>query len=215
MKILCIYGCGGIGREIAELACNMKKWKNVIFIDDNLTKNIINNIKVYSLKEVIDNFNKSEIEFIVSVGEPRIRELLYSKIDQHKLNYTSLIIPNSNISAYAEISQGTIVHTNSIISCNTTINKGCLINKRSIIAHDAIIGQFSVISPNVTIGGNVNIGNNCYIGSGAIIRNGINIGNYSIIGMGAVVTRSIEPESVYIGNPARFIRKNLDRTVFR
>jgi len=35
MSVLCIYGCGGMGREIAELAQRIEKWENILFVDDN------------------------------------------------------------------------------------------------------------------------------------------------------------------------------------
>jgi len=53
------------------------------------------------------------------------------------------------------------------------------------------------------------------LGSGAIIRNGISIGANSIIGMGAVVLKDVKPNSVMVGNPARFLRENIDKKVFR
>lgn len=53
------------------------------------------------------------------------------------------------------------------------------------------------------------------MGSGAIIRNGISIGANSIIGMGAVVLKDVKPNSVMVGNPARFLRENIDKKVFR
>ena len=49
----------------------------------------------------------------------------------------------------------------------------------------------------------------------AIIRNGIKIGEDSIIGMGAVVLKDVEANSVMVGNPARFLRENVDKKVFR
>jgi len=84
-----------------------------------------------------------------------------------------------------------------------------------VIGHDVTIGDYSVISPNASIGGNVNIGPGCYLGSGSIIKNGIKIGDNSIIGMGAVVLKDVKPNSVMVGNPARFLRENLDKKVFR
>lgn len=47
------------------------------------------------------------------------------------------------------------------------------------------------------------IGNNVFIGMGAIILAGANIGDNVIIGAGSVVTGTVEPNSVYAGNPAK------------
>lgn len=53
--------------------------------------------------------------------------------------------------------------------------------------------------------GKITIGNNVYIGSCALIMPGVKIGNNVIVGAGAVVTRSVEPNSIVAGNPARII----------
>jgi acetyltransferase-like isoleucine patch superfamily enzyme len=51
------------------------------------------------------------------------------------------------------------------------------------------------------------IENNGSIGSGAVILCGITIGRDAVIGAGAVVTRSIPPGEIWVGNPARFLKK--------
>jgi len=155
------------------------------------------------------------LEFIVAVGEPSIRKALYDKLASFKLNYIKIIDPAFILSRFSSVAKGTIIHTGVLATCNVHIGEGCLINTRAVIGHDVTIGDYSVVSPNVTIGGNVNIGPGCYLGSGAIIRNGINIGANSIIGMGAVVLKDVKPNSVMVGNPARFLRENIDKRVFR
>jgi acetyltransferase-like isoleucine patch superfamily enzyme len=53
--------------------------------------------------------------------------------------------------------------------------------------------------------GKVTIGNNVFIGMKATILKGVTIGNNVIIGANAVVNKDVPDNTVYAGNPARFI----------
>lgn len=70
-----------------------------------------------------------------------------------------------------------------------------------IIAHDAStwthLGYTKVK--------NTTIGNRVFIGASSIILPGVTIGNDTIIGAGSVVTKDIPDNSVYAGNPARYL----------
>jgi maltose O-acetyltransferase len=50
------------------------------------------------------------------------------------------------------------------------------------------------------------IGSNVWVGSGAIILPGVTIGDNSVVGAGSVVTRSVPPNSLVIGIPAKVIK---------
>lgn len=215
MKMLCIYGCGGMGREIADLAHGVRLWQKIIFADDNITEKVVDEVEVYTFEEILEKFNRNNLEFIVATGEPVSRKILYEKLNQYRLNCISFMEPGFTLSKSSSVAKGTIIHLGAVITCNVHIKEGCLINKHVVIGHDVVIGEYSVISPNATIGGNVKIESSCYIGSGAVIRNGITVGENSIIGMGAVVIHDVAPNSVMVGNPARLLRENVDKQVFR
>jgi acetyltransferase-like isoleucine patch superfamily enzyme len=51
--------------------------------------------------------------------------------------------------------------------------------------------------------GTILIHDNCFIGHNAILMLDIDIGPNSIVGAGSVVTKSVPPNTVVIGNPAR------------
>lgn len=55
--------------------------------------------------------------------------------------------------------------------------------------------------------GNTIIGNDVFVGAKAIIMPGINIEEGCVLGAGAVLTKDTEPYGVYVGNPAKFIKK--------
>lgn len=70
-----------------------------------------------------------------------------------------------------------------------------------VLAHDAstqmCLGKAKI--------GRVTIGNDVYVGLNSIILCNTKIGNKVIIGAGSIVTKDIPDNSVYAGNPARYI----------
>jgi acetyltransferase-like isoleucine patch superfamily enzyme len=58
----------------------------------------------------------------------------------------------------------------------------------------------------------VRVGHNVWIGYGACILRGVTVGENSVIGTSAVVTRTLPPNSVSAGNPARVIRMREEPT---
>ena len=70
-----------------------------------------------------------------------------------------------------------------------------------LLAHDAStvkVGAHTKI-------GIVKVGNNVFIGADSIVLCNTRIGDNVIIGAGSVVTRDVPSNSVYAGNPAKFV----------
>ena len=59
----------------------------------------------------------------------------------------------------------------------------------------------------ISLAQDISINNNVWIGAGAIILPGVDIGEGSVVGAGSVVTKDIDAFSLYVGNPAKKIRK--------
>lgn len=56
------------------------------------------------------------------------------------------------------------------------------------------------------------IGRNVWIGSNVRICKGVSIGDNSVIGANSVVTKSVPSNCVAVGNPAKVVKENIDKT---
>ena len=59
------------------------------------------------------------------------------------------------------------------------------------------------------------IGANSYVGMGVSIKEGTKIGKDVIVGMGSVVYNDIPDGVIALGNPARPMRENVEKRVFK
>jgi len=75
-----------------------------------------------------------------------------------------------------------------------------------LITHDGGGWVFTNEIPNMQRFGKIEILENCYIGINSIILPNVTIGPNSIVGAGSVVTKSVPPNTVVAGVPARPIK---------
>ena len=57
------------------------------------------------------------------------------------------------------------------------------------------------------MGGKCSLGPCVTVGMGANVFDHVIVGRFAVIGGGSVVTKSLDGESVFYGNPAKFVRK--------
>jgi sugar O-acyltransferase (sialic acid O-acetyltransferase NeuD family) len=218
---LYIYGAGGLGREVLQLSKMTHNWKSISFVDDYFDTSQ----KIYSHEvitfEMLDrkirpNKNKDDFYFVIAVGEPNLRKFLYDKmIAINSLKPISLIHPAAVVSSNATIGEGVIINFGAFVSDSTVINNNVYLQPYSVVGHDSEIGIHSVISTFSSIGGYCSIGTGVFIGMNSAIIQNICVGDFCIVGMGSVVHKSIDKEMVVAGNPARELRRNESRVVFR
>lgn len=131
--------------------------------------------------------------------------------------YGCSIGDNTKVGAFVEIQKGVSIGKNCKISSHTFICEGVTIEDTVFIGHNVTFindaypkaanldgslqteEDWSVLPTKVETAAS--------IGSGATILCGITIGAGAMVGAGSVVTKDIPPHEIWVGNPARFLRK--------
>lgn len=217
-RVLGIYGAGGMGREVLELALlinqSERKWDRIIFIDDGAVEPVISGIKVFNFDDAMAEFGMY-METSVAVGEPLTREKLFAKLADYHIPSATLIYPDIHIPDTTQIGDGVVIQYGSFISCNVKLENGVYIQPCASIGHDCVIGEGSMISTGCVLAGGVEVGAYAYIGMGGIIKEFVNVGKYTVIGMASAVYKDIGDEIIAMGSPARPMKRNESKRVFK
>ena len=217
--ILAIYGKGGLGHEIYELAhrINIAKscYSEIIFVDDNADCDIDagTGARVMTFETAIAAYSPSELFFAIGVGEPIVRHTLYVKIKDAGYEMATLVHPDVTIPASSCV-EGAIICKYVFISCNTKIGVNSLLLPLVCVGHDCDFGESCVVASGAQIAGYVKLGNRVYIGMATAVKETMTVGTDSIVSMSSSVVREIPENVIALGNPARAMRNNLEHRVF-
>lgn len=146
-------------------------------------------------------------------------------------------VQSKNIGKDTSVWQFSIVLSEAVIGKNCNINSHCFI-ENDVVVGDNVTVKCGVylwdgirVEDNVFIGPNVTFTNDKYpkskqyptkflnttiregasIGANATILGGVEIGKNALIGAGSVVTKNVPKNELWVGNPAKFIRKIDDK----
>ncbi len=219
MKLF-IYCAGGFGKEIYDTALRANQarpqWEEIAFIDDYAESGSdFYGTRVYTLDAVLQAHAPDAFEVVIANGEPVHRKTIYDKVVARGVRL-GVVVDSSAVQSHTAILQpGAVVTPQCIVASLAEVGVNAAINAKAIVGHDVKVGAHTVISSMVNIGGACRIGERSYVGMGTQIKEGVTIGNEVIVGMGSVVYNDIPDGMIALGNPARPMRPNVDKLVFK
>ena len=116
---------------------------------------------------------------------------------------------NVFIGPFVEVQKNVIIGQNSRIQSHSFICDGVTIGKNVFIGHNVntINDNLPKVNNNDWVVEKITIKDNTSIGTGTTIMGNVIIGKNCIIGANSLVTTDIPDNEVWVGSPAKFLRK--------
>jgi acetyltransferase EpsM len=214
LRKLIIWGAGGHGKVVLDIARAMELFTNIVFVDDacTLPGQSFCDCQLLPSCEGMETLKAGgHTSFIVAIGKNRARERRFQEALQQGLEAATLIHPSAVVSGSAHIGAGTVVMPRVVVNADAVIGKNCILNTGVIVEHDCQIGDHVHLAPGVTLGGKVTVETHAMLGIGTIVLPGGTIGEAAIIGAGAVVLDSAPPAAISVGVPEKVLSRANDR----
>ncbi len=217
-KEIILYG--GTGQAKVVYPELKKKGYSIVGVIDD-TPNLKKTFRDVPLYQGMSDFVqysglvREELEYLITIGNNSsgknglARKVLAEELKDFGFKPHSFVHHKSFIDSNVSLGEGIQVMASSTIIEGVRIGDYCIINTGASVDHECEISSYSEISPNATLCGEIKIGKNVWIGANATILPKLTIGKNSIVGAGSVVTKDIEDNAIYVGNPARLLRRRL------
>jgi len=147
------------------------------------------------------------INTILRIDGNRERIAMFENLNIPDERLVTFVHPMAYVAPSVELGPGCIVMPQVAMSPGTKLGKGTIVMVGATIGHDNVFGEFCHIAAQACIGSYLKIGKGVHIGLNATVRENLMIGDYATLGMGAVLTKNIGEGEIWVGNPAKFLRK--------
>jgi len=202
MARLLIFGAGGHGKVVADIALQTKKWTDIAFLDDNSSLKEVDGIPIIGR---LDDFLLLKNEYrdaFVALGDNQLRLKWIKNLSKEGVRLPTIIHPFTSVSRCCKIDEGTVIMPGVVLNTGVIIGRGCIINTSSSVDHDCVLEDGVHISPGVHFGGMVRIGSCTWACIGSHVVNNIDVGKNVVIAAGAVVNKSVPDNVMVVGVPA-------------
>lgn len=206
-----IVGAGTYGEAMYELAEQLG-YTIAGFFDEDENKAgqaVMDSLVLGKFSTLPTKYMKNR-KFIIAIGNNDIRKSLMDFIVENGGETPTLIHPTAVISPSAKVGKGVYIHGNTYIWTKAIIKDFTIISPNVVIAHHTTIEAGCLISTQSSVGASVQIGEKVFIGMGATIVTGVSkIDSHTTVGAGAVVLENLDSHSVYVGVPAKKIKRTV------
>ncbi len=138
----------------------------------------------------------------------RLREKVYLEIKEKGYQLISYVSSKATVLT-KKIGENCFILEDNTIQPFVEIGNNVVLWSGNHIGHHSVIGSHVTFTSQVVLSGHCHVESYSVLGVNATIRDGIKISEGTFVGMAAAITKDTEPWMVYVGNPAKAIKKSI------
>jgi len=200
------------GGSKTMLAIKLFNLKNIVIFDPYINKpNLDSKVLFFNKLNDLNKILKLCSSFYVCIGNNNgeDRSVIAENLIKKKLRPINLIHKKSIIHKSSKIGKMVMVMPGAIINPNSQINDFCIINTSAVIEHDCILENGVEVMGSASLAGGCLVRKNATVGTNATIFPNMTINENSYVGAGSVVRKHVKKNDIVVGNPAKFLKKNI------
>lgn len=214
MRGLVVIDAGGYARETVQAvqAINEQRptWNLLGFLDDRPERAGTEPGGVPVLGPVSELERYGNAQVVICTGGPQnyfSRRQMVDRLSLPPERYATVIHPMAVVPPSCGVGAGSVLLAGVVATTSVSIGDHVAVEAGVVLSHDDVVASFATLGPRACLAGTVHVGEGAYVGAGAVVHQERNVGAWALVGMGAVVLTDIPPAEVWVGNPARRLRK--------
>lgn len=163
-----------------------------------------------SFEDLLSKPTLKGMNFLLTMGDNKIRAELSNQIISLDGEVPSLIHPTAVISRFAKVSPiGVYISPFTYVQADSSIGDNTVLLSHVNISHTTKIGNSCFIAGGATIGAYTTVEDFVFVGQGALSISGKvrTIGEKAYVGARCLITRDVPKNVIYSGCPGKVIKK--------
>jgi sugar O-acyltransferase (sialic acid O-acetyltransferase NeuD family) len=213
-KPLLLAGAGGLARETLAAVRTVNAvaplWCPVGMLDDDPARHgsDVDGLPVLGpLAAVHDHPDAAVVICTGSARNPASRQRIAARLGLPDDRYGTVVHPAASLAPGTVLGPGCVLLAGCVVTAPQRVGRHVVAMPQVLLTHDDEVGDHVTMAGRVALAGGVRVGEGAYLGAGALVREGLAIGAWSVVGMGSIVLEDVPPGEVWVGVPARRLRR--------